>query len=76
MLVLLGVILIFIGLISAISIFINGYKELKKEEKKTSKGLFIIVGLSEILSPSSLSGLAFFLSLVAILIGIVMITSH
>jgi hypothetical protein len=73
MLVLFGVILILIGLISAISLLISGYKELKKEEKKRSKVLFVFVALSEIFSPSSLSGFAFMLSLVAILIGIALI---
>ncbi|PKR86066.1 hypothetical protein [Heyndrickxia camelliae] len=77
MLVMLGVVLLIIGLASAIYLLSYGYKEFKKDEtKKSKKVFFLIIGLSEILSPSSLSGFAFLLSLGAILIGIVLITSH
>lgn len=75
MLVFVGVVLILSGLVSILLFLISWYKEFKKDDTKTSeKVLFLIVAPLEILSPSSLSGFAFMLSLVAILIGLALIT--
>ena len=75
MLVFVGVVLILLGLVSYISLLISAYREFKKDDTKTSeKMLFLIVASLEILSPSSLSGFALMLSLVAILIGLALIT--
>jgi hypothetical protein len=69
-----GVILLLIGLVSSISLLIFSYKEFKKEKNKKDKGLFIAGVLTEILSPTSISGFSFMLSLVAILIGIAILS--
>jgi hypothetical protein len=73
---LVGVVLLFIGLLSFISLWIFVYKELKKDETETSKKVFnLILGLLDtFISPSSLSGFALVLSLLAILIGLAIIT--
>ncbi|PAE31292.1 hypothetical protein [Bacillus sp. 7884-1] len=72
--VLIGVVLILVGLVSSITLSISVYKEYRKEKIKTSKALFLIVSVLEALSPSSISGFAFMLSLVAIVIGLALIT--
>lgn len=73
---LVGVVLLLIGLVSFISLWIYVYKELIKDETETSKKLFnLILGLLDtFISPSSFSGFALVLSLLAILIGIALIT--
>lgn len=69
-----GVVLLLIGLISSITLLISGYKEFKKDETKTSKKvLFLILDFLEIFNPNSLNGFAFMLSLVAIVIGLILI---
>jgi formate-dependent nitrite reductase membrane component NrfD len=72
---LVGVVLFLIGLVSFISLWIFVYKELKKEETETSKKVLnLILGLLDtFISPSSLSGFALVLSLLAILIGLALI---
>jgi hypothetical protein len=71
-----GVGLLLIGLVSFISLWIFVYKEIKKDETETSKKIFnLLLGLLDnFISPSSLSGFALVLSLLAILIGIALIT--
>jgi hypothetical protein len=69
-----GVVLLLIGLVSSISLLFFSYKEFKKEKNNRGKGLFIVGVLTEILSPTSISGFAFMLSLVAILIGIAILS--
>ncbi|WP_066070797.1 hypothetical protein [Neobacillus soli] len=75
MIIFVGIVLLFIGLISAVSLLISAYKEFKKDEnKKTSnKVLFLVSVFLESISPSSLSGFAFLLSIVAIVIGIALL---
>lgn len=70
-----GVVLVLIGLVSFIALWIYVFKELKKEETETPKQVFnIILGLLDtFISPSSLSGFALVLSLLAILIGLALI---
>ncbi|MCM3118777.1 hypothetical protein M3610_26725 [Neobacillus sp. MER 74] len=71
-----GVVLLLLGLVSFISLWIFVYKKLKKDETKTSRKVFnLILGLLDtFISPSSLSGFALVLSLLAILIGLALIT--
>jgi hypothetical protein len=73
---LVGVGLLLIGLVSFISLWIFVYKEIKKDETETSKKIFnLLLGLLDtFISPSSLSGFALVLSLLAIIIGIALIT--
>ena len=75
LLVWVGVVLLLVGVVSSIYLMISGYKDFKKDETKTSKKvLLLIIGLSEIFSPSTPSGFGLLLSIVAILFGIVLIT--
>lgn len=75
MLAFVGVVLFLIGLVSFVLLLVYGYREFSKDETKKSKKLFfLILGLLDIFTPSSLSGFALILSIVAILFGIVFIT--
>lgn len=77
MLVFFGGLLFLIGLVSLISLLVYAYKEFKKDETKTSKKVFfLILGILDILfGTESLGGFVLLLSIWAILVGFLLITS-